>query len=80
VRAQAVPVASVETLATLRVKYAGTDTPLRRAAGRRGRRSRAFEDTAPASLRLHLADHGVGGRDLSVEAIGHSDAGAANRI
>jgi 5-oxoprolinase (ATP-hydrolysing) len=75
-RAQAVPMASVETVATLRVKYAGTDTPLvvplADQAGVRATfeelHQRCFGFTSPTTPLVVEA--------LSVEAIGHSDAGS----
>jgi 5-oxoprolinase (ATP-hydrolysing) len=75
-RAQGVPVASLETVVTLRVKYAGTDTPLvvplADEAGVRAafeqRHQRRFGFIAPTTALVVEA--------LSVEAIGHADAGA----
>ncbi len=73
-RAQDVPMASVETIASLRVKYAGTDTPLVVPLGDRVRadfedlHQRRFGFTAPATPLVV--------ETLSVEAVGHSDAGS----
>jgi len=74
-RAQDVPMASVETVASLRVKYAGTDTPLVVPFGDRVREEfealhqRRFGFTSPTTPLVV--------ETLSVEAIGHSDAGDA---
>ena len=74
-RAQAVPMASVETLATLRVKYAGTDTPLVVPfAGEVGVRA-AFEDAHQRRFGFTSPATALVVETLSVEAIGHSDAG-----
>ncbi|HJV43714.1 hydantoinase B/oxoprolinase family protein [Caulobacter sp.] len=75
--AQDVPIASVETVASLRVKYAGTDTPLVAPFGDAAAVRAAFEDlhqrrfgfTSPATPLVVEA--------LSIEAIGRSDAGEA---
>jgi len=75
-RAQAVPVASVETLATLRVKYAGTDTPLvvplTDEAGVRA----AFEAMHQQRFGFTAPTTALMVETLSVEAVGHSDAGS----
>ena len=74
-RAQDVPMASVETVASLRVKYAGTDTPLVVPFGDSVREEfealhqRRFGFTSPTTPLVV--------ETLSVEAIGHSDAGDA---
>ncbi|MGR4863445.1 hydantoinase B/oxoprolinase family protein [Caulobacter sp. LARHSG274] len=76
-RAQDVPLVRVETVASLLVKYAGTDTPLRvpladppavRAAFET-LHQRRFGFVSPATALVVEA--------LAVEAIGHADAGAA---
>lgn len=74
-RAQDVPMASVETVASLRVKYAGTDTPLVVPFGDTVREDfealhqRRFGFTSPTTPLVV--------ETLSVEAIGRSDAGDA---
>jgi len=74
--AQGVPVASVETLATLRVKYAGTDTPLvvplTDEAGVRA----AFETLHQRRFGFISPTTALVVETLSVEAVGHADAGA----
>jgi len=76
-RAQAVPVASVETLAILRVKYAGTDTPLVvPLADEVGVRA-AFEEMHQRRFGFTSPTTALVVETLSVEAIGHSDAGSA---
>ncbi|WP_165189178.1 hydantoinase B/oxoprolinase family protein [Caulobacter soli] len=75
--AQDVPLVRVETVASLLVKYAGTDTPLRVPLGDAGAvrerfealHQRRFGFVSPASALVVEA--------LAVEAIGHADAGAA---
>jgi 5-oxoprolinase (ATP-hydrolysing) len=76
-RAQAVPVASVETLATLRVKYAGTDTPLVVPLADEAGVRAAFEDMHQRRFGFTSPTTALVVETLSVEAIGHSDAGAA---
>ncbi len=75
-RAQAVPIASVETVTTLRVKYAGTDTPLvvplADATGVRA----AFENLHQRRFGFASPSTPLVVETLSVEAIGHSDAGS----
>ena len=74
-RAQDAPLTAVETQASLLVKYAGTDTPLRVPFGDPATVRAAFETlhqrrfgfTAPATPLVVEA--------LAVEAIGHGDAG-----
>ncbi len=79
-RAQAVPVASVETLAILRVKYAGTDTPLVvPLADEVGVRA-AFEEMHQRRFGFTSPNTALVAETLSVEAIGHSDAGAASDL
>jgi 5-oxoprolinase (ATP-hydrolysing) len=74
--AQGVPVASVETLATLRVKYAGTDTPLVVPLGDEAEVCAAFEDLHQRRFGFVSPATALVVETLSVEAIGHSDAGA----
>ncbi len=62
--AQDVPLARVETLASLLVKYAGTDTPLRVPFGEAASRARGLRGAAPTALRLRRAEHRPGGRGL----------------
>jgi 5-oxoprolinase (ATP-hydrolysing) len=73
-RAQDVPMASVETVASLRVKYAGTDTPLVVPFGDRVRE--AFEDLHQRRFGFTSPTTALVVETLSVEAIGHSDAGS----
>ncbi|MET3664992.1 hydantoinase B/oxoprolinase family protein [Caulobacter sp. 1776] len=74
-RAQDVPMASVETVASLRVKYAGTDTPLVAPFGDRVREE--FEDLHQRRFGFTSPTTPLVVETLSVEAIGHSDAGDA---
>jgi 5-oxoprolinase (ATP-hydrolysing) len=76
-RAQAVPVASVETLATLRVKYAGTDTPLVVPLSDEAGVRAAFEEMHQRRFGFTSPTTALVVETLSVEAIGHSDAGSA---
>jgi 5-oxoprolinase (ATP-hydrolysing) len=76
-RAQAVPVASVETLATLRVKYAGTDTPLVVPLADEAGVRAAFEAMHQRRFGFTSPTTALVVETLSVEAIGHSDAGSA---
>jgi len=73
-RAQDVPMASVETVASLRVKYAGTDTPLVVPFGDRVRE--AFEELHQRRFGFTSPTTPLVVETLSVEAIGHSDAGS----
>jgi 5-oxoprolinase (ATP-hydrolysing) len=75
-RAQAVPVASVETLATLRVKYAGSDTPLVVPLADEAGVCAAFEELHRRRFGFTSPTTALVVETLSVEAIGHSDAGA----
>jgi 5-oxoprolinase (ATP-hydrolysing) len=75
-RAQAVPVASVETLATLRVKYAGSDTPLVVPLADEAGVRAAFEAMHQRRFGFTSPTTALVVDTLSVEAIGHSDAGA----
>jgi len=74
-RAQDVPMASVETVASLRVKYAGTDTPLVVPFGDRVREE--FEELHQRRFGFTSPTTSLVVETLSVEAIGHSDAGDA---
>jgi 5-oxoprolinase (ATP-hydrolysing) len=76
-RAQAVPVASVETLATLRVKYAGADTPLVVPLADEAGIRAAFEAMHQRRFGFTSPTTALVVETLSVEAIGHSDAGDA---
>jgi 5-oxoprolinase (ATP-hydrolysing) len=75
-RAQAVPVASIETLATLRVKYAGTDTPLVVPLADEAGVRAAFEEMHQRRFGFTSPTTALVVETLSVEAIGHSDAGS----
>jgi 5-oxoprolinase (ATP-hydrolysing) len=75
-RAQDVPMASVETVASLRVKYAGTDTPLVVPFGDRVREE--FEELHQRRFGFTSPNTPLVVETLSVEAIGHSDAGQAD--
>ncbi len=76
-RAQGVPVASVETLATVRVKYAGTDTPLLVPLADEADVRAAFEEMHQRRFGFTSPTTALVVETLSVEAVGHSDAGAA---
>ncbi|PHY17120.1 hydantoinase B/oxoprolinase family protein [Caulobacter sp. BP25] len=75
-RAQDVPMASVETVATLRVKYAGTDTPLVVPFGDASVVRVAFENLHQRRFGFTSPATPLVIETLSVEAIGHADAGA----
>jgi 5-oxoprolinase (ATP-hydrolysing) len=75
-RAQDVPMASVETVASLRVKYAGTDTPLVVPFGAADDVRAAFEDLHHRRFGFTSPTTALVVETLSVEAIGHSDAGS----
>ncbi len=75
-RAQAVPMASVETLATLRVKYAGTDTPLVVPLANEAGVRAAFEEMHQRRFGFTSPMTALVVETLSVEAVGHSDAGS----
>lgn len=75
-RAQGVPMASVETVASLRVKYAGTDTPLVVPFGDPPAVRAAFEDLHQRRFGFTSPATPLVVETLSVEAIGHADAGA----
>jgi 5-oxoprolinase (ATP-hydrolysing) len=76
-RAQDVPMASVETVASLRVKYAGTDTPLVVPFGDAAAVRAAFEDLHQRRFGFTSPMTTLMVETLSVEAIGLSDAGDA---
>ena len=75
-RAQDVPMVSVETVATLRVKYAGTDTPLVVPFGQPAEVRAAFEDLHQRRFGFTSPTTPLVVETLSVEAIGHANAGA----
>jgi len=75
--AQGVPVASVETLATLRVKYAGTDTPLVVPLADEAGVQAAFETLHQRRFGFISPTTALVVETLSVEAVGHADTGAA---
>ncbi|WP_299013767.1 hydantoinase B/oxoprolinase family protein [uncultured Caulobacter sp.] len=75
-RAQDVPMASVETVASLRVKYAGTDTPLVAPFGDAAAVRAAFEDQHQRRFGFTSPATPLVVETLSVEAIGHADGGA----
>lgn len=75
-RAQDVPMASVETVASLRVKYAGTDTPLVVPFDGPAEVRAAFEDLHQRRFGFTSPTTPLVVETLSVEAIGHADAGA----
>lgn len=76
-RAQDVPMASVETVASLRVKYAGTDTPLVTPFGDADSIREDFEALHQRRFGFTSPTTPLVVETLSVEAIGHSDAGSA---
>ncbi|WP_066683003.1 hydantoinase B/oxoprolinase family protein [Caulobacter sp. CCH9-E1] len=75
-RIQDVPMASVETVASLRVKYAGTDTPLVVPFAAAAAVRAAFEDQHQRRFGFTSPATPLVVETLSVEAIGHADAGA----
>lgn len=75
-RAQDVPMVSVETLASLRVKYAGTDTPLVVPFGDAAAVRATFEDLHQRRFGFTSPTTPLVIETLSVEAIGRSDAGS----
>jgi 5-oxoprolinase (ATP-hydrolysing) len=75
-RAQDVPMASVETTASLRVKYAGTDTPLVVPFGDAVAVRATFEEQHQRRFGFTSPSTPLVVETLSVEAIGHSDAGS----
>ncbi|MDB5456063.1 MAG: hypothetical protein JWP92_1648 [Caulobacter sp.] len=76
-RGQGVPLVSVETVATVQVKYAGTDTPLRVPLGEAGAVRAAFETRHQRRFGFVSTATPLVVEALSVEAIGHTDAGEA---
>ncbi|MFY8144951.1 MAG: hydantoinase/oxoprolinase family protein, partial [Caulobacter sp.] len=72
-RAQDVPMAALETVASLRVKYAGTDTPLVVPLDEHVRAT--FEDLHQRRFGFTSPTTPLVVETLSVEAIGHADAG-----
>ncbi|ENZ82637.1 MULTISPECIES: oxoprolinase family protein [Caulobacter] len=75
-RAQEVPMASVEAIASLRVKYAGTDTPLVVPFDDIAAVRAAFEDQHQRRFGFTSPTTPLVVETLSVEAIGRSDAGS----
>ena len=75
-RAQGVPMTSVEAAASLRVKYAGTDTPLVVPFGEAAAVRVAFEDLHQRRFGFTSPATALVVETLSVEAIGRSDAGS----
>jgi 5-oxoprolinase (ATP-hydrolysing) len=73
-RAQDVPLASLETVASLRVKYAGTDTPLVTLLDDRVRET--FEELHQRRFGFTSPTTPLVVETLSVEAIGHPNSGA----
>lgn len=76
-RAQDAPLVRVETIASLLVKYAGTDTPLRVPLGDAGRVREAFEALHQRRFGFISPGTALVVEALAVEAIGHADAGDA---
>jgi len=76
-RAQNVPLARVETVASLLVKYAGTDTPLRVPLGEAGAVREAFETLHQRRFGFVSPSTALVVEALAVEAIGHADAGTS---
>jgi 5-oxoprolinase (ATP-hydrolysing) len=75
--AQNVPLLRVETVASLLVKYAGTDTPLRVALGDAAAVREAFEALHQRRFGFVSPGTALVVEALAVEAIGHADAGEA---
>ncbi len=75
-RAQEAPIASVEAIASLRVKYAGTDTPLVVPFDDIAAVRAAFEDQHQRRFGFTSPTTPLVVETLSVEAIGRSDAGS----
>jgi 5-oxoprolinase (ATP-hydrolysing) len=75
--AQNVPLLRVETVASLLVKYAGTDTPLRVALGDAAAVREAFEALHQRRFGFVSPGTALMIEALAVEAIGHADAGEA---
>ncbi|CAN5418015.1 hydantoinase B/oxoprolinase family protein [soil metagenome] len=76
-RGQNVPLVSVETVASLLVKYAGTDTPLRVPLGAAVAVREAFEGLHQRRFGFVAPSTALVVEALAVEAIGHADAGTA---
>jgi 5-oxoprolinase (ATP-hydrolysing) len=76
-RAQNVPLVHVETIASLLVKYAGTDTPLRVPLGDAAAVREAFETLHQRRFGFVSPSTALVVEALAVEAIGHADAGEA---
>lgn len=76
-RAQNVPLVRVETIASLLVKYAGTDTPLRVPLGDVAAVREAFEALHQRRFGFVSPGTALVVEALAVEAIGHTDAGGA---
>jgi 5-oxoprolinase (ATP-hydrolysing) len=74
-RAQDVPLLRVETIASLLVKYAGTDTPLRVPLGDVETVREAFEVLHQRRFGFVSPSTALVVEALAVEAIGHTDAG-----
>jgi 5-oxoprolinase (ATP-hydrolysing) len=74
---QNVPLLRVETVASLLVKYAGTDTPLRVALGDATAVREAFEALHQRRFGFVSPGTALMVEALAVEAIGHADAGEA---
>ena len=76
-RAQNGPLVRVETIASLLVKYAGTDTPLRVPLGDAATVREAFEALHQRRFGFVSPSTALVVEALAVEAIGHTDAGEA---
>jgi 5-oxoprolinase (ATP-hydrolysing) len=76
-RAQNVPLIRVETIASLLVKYAGTDTPLRVPLGDAMAVRETFEVLHQRRFGFISPSTALVVEALAVEAIGHTDAGDA---
>jgi 5-oxoprolinase (ATP-hydrolysing) len=76
-RGQNVPLVGVETIASLLVKYAGTDTPLRVPFGDVAAVRAAFETLHQRRFGFVSPNTALVVEALAVEAIGHTDAGTA---
>jgi 5-oxoprolinase (ATP-hydrolysing) len=76
-RGQGVPLLGVETVASLLVKYAGTDTPLRVPLGEPAAVREAFETLHQRRFGFVSPSTALVVEALAVEAIGHADAGDA---
>jgi 5-oxoprolinase (ATP-hydrolysing) len=75
--AQNVPLVRVETIASVLVKYAGTDTPLRVPLGDAAAVGEAFEALHHRRFGFVSPGTALVVEALAVEAIGHADAGGA---